>query len=74
MTGALSVTLITRGRAIPVRRRMVSAPASPFTGLSDVAVAAVVVAEAERHYYGGVVLEQRHFQDVASTFEGATGR
>jgi hypothetical protein len=32
------------------------------------------VAEAERHYYSGVVLEQPRFQDVAATFEGATGR
>ena len=42
-------------------------------GLSDVAVAAVVVAEAERHYVR-VVLEQPRFQDVAFTFEGGTAR
>jgi hypothetical protein len=39
-----------------------------------VVVAAVVVFEAERHHYGGVVLEQSHSQDVASTVEGGTGR
>ena len=42
-------------------------------GLSDEAVAAVVVAEAERRY-AGVVLEQPRLQDVPRTFEGGTAR
>lgn len=42
-------------------------------GLSDMAVAAVVVAEAEWHY-GGLMLEQRDLQDVVSTCEDGTAQ
>ena len=49
------------------------APVAAVRTLRRVRDAAVVVAEADRHYVR-VVLEQPRFQDVAFTFDGGTAR